>query len=49
MLAQCWVDFDSTIDVLGFVNGQDFPYATLILSTTLVSLSASMIVAILMM
>ena len=48
-MAQCWIDFEDVVDVPGFINGQDFPYATVILSATSVSLSVSIILAILMM
>jgi len=48
-LAQCWIDFEDVVDVPGFVNGQDFPYAAVVLSATSVSLSVSMILAILTM
>jgi len=48
-LAQCWINFEDVVDVPGFVNGQDIPYATVVLSATSVSLSVSMILAILTM
>jgi hypothetical protein len=49
-LAQCWVDFEGAVDVPGFVNGGDFPYAAVVLSATSVGLSESicMILTILM-
>jgi hypothetical protein len=49
MLAQCWVDFEGAVDVPGFVNGRDFPYAAVILSATSVGLSICMILTILIM
>ena len=33
-LAQCWIDFDGTVDVTGFVDHDHFPYAALVLSAT---------------
>ena len=48
-LAQCFIDFEGAIDVPGFVSGEDFPHAALILSATAVSLSMCTILNILMM
>jgi len=39
MLAQCWINFKGVINVPGFVDGGDFPYAAVVLSTTSVGLS----------
>ncbi len=47
MLAQCWINFKGVINVPGFVDSGDFPYAAVVLSTTSVGLSVSMILAIL--
>lgn len=33
-VAQCWVDFDGTVEVPGFVECDNFPYAALVLSAT---------------
>jgi hypothetical protein len=36
-LAQCWIDFEGAIDVMGFVPCGGFPLAALVLSATAVS------------
>ncbi|KAH8984070.1 hypothetical protein EDB86DRAFT_3084773 [Lactarius hatsudake] len=33
-LAQCWIDFEGSVEVSGYVDDDDFPYAALILSAT---------------
>ncbi|KAH9022626.1 hypothetical protein EDB85DRAFT_1895155 [Lactarius pseudohatsudake] len=35
-LAQCWIDFEGSVEVSGYIDDDDFPYAALILSATLV-------------
>ena len=36
-VAQCWVDFEGSIEVPGFISFDDFPLAALALSATSVS------------
>jgi hypothetical protein len=36
-MAQCWVDFEGSVDVPGYVDHNDFPLAALALSATSVS------------
>ena len=33
-MAQCLIDFEGAIDVPGFLDSSDFPYAALVLSAT---------------
>jgi len=33
-MAQCWIDFEGAIEILSFVEYNDFPYAALVLSAT---------------
>ncbi|KAH9039154.1 hypothetical protein EDB85DRAFT_1887622 [Lactarius pseudohatsudake] len=33
-LAQCWIDFEGSVEVPGYVNDDDFPYAALVLCAT---------------
>ena len=35
-MAQCWIDFEGTVEIPGFVDSDHFPYAALILSATVV-------------
>ncbi|KAH9014676.1 hypothetical protein EDB84DRAFT_1277593 [Lactarius hengduanensis] len=37
-LAQCWIDFEGSVEVPGYIDDDDFPYAALVLSATSVSL-----------
>jgi hypothetical protein len=46
-LAQCCIDFEGAVDVPGFVDVNNFPYAAVILSTTSVGLSTCMVLTIL--
>lgn len=46
-LAQCWIDFEGIIDVPGYVEGGDFPYAAVVLSATSVRLCVYTILALL--
>ncbi|KAH8988445.1 hypothetical protein EDB86DRAFT_3081572 [Lactarius hatsudake] len=32
--AQCWIDFEGSVEVSGYVDDDDFPYAALVLSAT---------------
>jgi len=47
-VAQCWVDFEGAIEVPGFLECDQFPYAALVLSATSVSCSLHMALNILM-
>ena len=47
-VAQFWIDFKGTIEVPGFVKFDEFPYATLVLSTTSVGFSLDIKLNILM-
>ncbi|KAH9021770.1 hypothetical protein EDB85DRAFT_2152145 [Lactarius pseudohatsudake] len=33
-LAQCWIDFEGSVEVSGYIDDDDFPYAALVLSAT---------------
>ncbi|KAH9023365.1 hypothetical protein EDB84DRAFT_1440984 [Lactarius hengduanensis] len=33
-LAQCWIDFEGSVEVSGYIDDDNFPYAALVLSTT---------------
>ncbi|KAH9010634.1 hypothetical protein EDB85DRAFT_1901810 [Lactarius pseudohatsudake] len=33
-LAQCWIDFEGSVEVPGYIDNDDFPYAALVLSAT---------------
>jgi hypothetical protein len=46
-LAQCCIDFEGAVDVPGFVNVNDFPYAAVVLSATSVGLSTRIVLTIL--
>jgi len=41
-MAQCLIDFEGTINVPGFIENDDFPYAAVVLSVTLVCFPSSL-------
>ena len=46
-MAQCWIDFEGAVEVPGFVESDQFPYAALVLSATAVCFPFCMILDIL--